>query len=90
MYEPKLLKHFQKDANRMERRQKERTKLTETISLICNRKPLPPRYENHPLHGNWRDCDECHIEPDWLLIYEVDDAAQTVVFHRTGTHADLY
>ncbi len=49
---------------------------------------LDSRYRNHSLHGEYEDCRECHIEPDWLLIYQVTETELVLI--RTGTHADLF
>jgi mRNA interferase YafQ len=49
-----------------------------------------PERLNHPLKGEWKDTLECHIQGDWVLIYEIDPAAHTVTFHRTGSHSDLF
>jgi mRNA interferase YafQ len=58
--------------------------------LLINEQPLLPRHENHPLHGNYQGWLECHVEPDWLLIYRIDKEENKVVFDHTGTHSDLY
>jgi mRNA interferase YafQ len=71
-----------------EKRGKDMAKLREIILLLVEGTPLPPRYKDHPLAGNWKDCRDCHIEPDWLLIYRVDGDAVYLV--RTGTHSDLF
>jgi len=70
------------------KRGKDIAKLRETILLLVEGTPMPPRYKDHPLAGNWKDCRDCHIEPDWLLIYRVDGNAVYLV--RTGTHSDLF
>lgn len=51
---------------------------------------MPTKYRDYNLTGNWISHRECHIEPDWLLIYLVDEAANTLTLVRTGTHADLF
>ncbi|MCL2164095.1 MAG: type II toxin-antitoxin system YafQ family toxin [Oscillospiraceae bacterium] len=51
---------------------------------------LSPALGEHPLQGNYFGCLECHIEPDWLLIYQIDNEDKEVYFVRTGTHSDLY
>lgn len=63
-------------------------KLRQVLQLLVDAEPLPPRLRDHPLKGVWKSCRDLHIEPDWLLIYKADDA--TVIFERTGTHADLF
>lgn len=52
--------------------------------------PLDEKYKDHPLKGNWNGFRECHIQPDWLLIYLVEDNILTLTLVDTGTHADLY
>jgi mRNA interferase YafQ len=51
---------------------------------------LEARNKNHPLIGDFAGCYECHIRPDWLLVYMLDNEANTVTFLRTGTHSDLF
>ena len=65
-------------------------KLREVIDMIVDEKPLPPKYQDHPIHGEWEGSRDCHIQGDWVLIYEIDDVAHTVTFHRTGSHSDLF
>ena len=61
-------------------------KLNEVMGLLLNEQPLLPKHENHPLHGNYEDWWECHVEPDWLLIYRIDKKKRKVVFYRTRAH----
>jgi len=63
-------------------------KLRETILLLIEGIPLPARYKDHSLSGPWGQFRECHLEPDWLLIYKVDGRDLHLV--RTGTHSDLF
>jgi mRNA interferase YafQ len=63
-------------------------KLRELILLLEEEKPLPPGYKDHPLGGELKDYRDCHIEPDWLLIYKID--GDTCHLVRTGTHSDLF
>jgi mRNA interferase YafQ len=79
---------FRRDVKLAEKRGKDMAKLREIILLLVEGTPLPPRYKDHPLAGNWKDCRDCHIEPDWLPIYRVDGDAVYLV--RTGTHSDLF
>jgi mRNA interferase YafQ len=60
------------------------------MGMIIREQPLPPRYENHPLHGNYKGKWGCHVEPDWNLIYRVFKKENKVIFYRTGSHSDLY
>jgi mRNA interferase YafQ len=92
MREPSYSTAFKKDRKLMHKRGKDMTKLQNVIFDIINEIPLPPKYREHPLHNNWEGCLECHIEPDWLLVYIIDDDApiKTVDFKRMGTHTDLF
>ena len=65
-------------------------KVTELMDLLINKKPLLPKHENHPLHGKYQGKWECHVEPNWVLIYRIDDANRKIVFYRTGSHSDLF
>jgi len=71
-----------------QRRSKDRSKLRELILLLAEGQPLPPRYKDHPLGGEWKHYRDCHIESDWLLIYKIEGDDLYLV--RTGTHSDLF
>ena len=60
------------------------------VRLLANEKPLPERQRDHRLVGDWNDCRECHLEPDWLLIYQIDAERATLTLVRTGAHSDLF
>ena len=79
---------FRRDVKLAEKRGKEMTKLRELILLLIQGGPLPPRYKDHPLSGDWKNYRDCHIEPDWVLIYKIDGDDLHLI--RTGTHADLF
>jgi mRNA interferase YafQ len=82
---------FKKDLKLMEKRRKDIPALRGVMALIIEEKPLPPELHNHTLRGKkYEGKMECHIEPDWLLVYRIDPAGQRVVFHRTGSHSDLF
>jgi mRNA interferase YafQ len=65
-------------------------KLLAVMRDLENEIPLSPIFKEHPLQGDYMGYLECHIEPDWLLIYRIDDTIKEVYFVRTGTHSDLY
>ena len=79
---------FEKDAALAARRGKDTPKLRAVIELLVAHQPLPREFKDHPLKGNWKNYRDIHIEPDWVLIYKVDDENLWLV--RTGTHADLF
>ena len=79
---------FKRDLRRLEKRRKDMTKLTTIVERLAKGEPLAPKHKPHPLKGEWKPKWDCHIEPDWILIYEVTDTA--VKLARTGTHADIF
>jgi mRNA interferase YafQ len=79
---------FKKDLKLASKRGRKINKLNEIVKLLCEETPLPAKNRNHKLGGDYKDHWECHIEPDWLLIYLTTSKALTFV--RTGTHADLF
>jgi mRNA interferase YafQ len=79
---------FKRDVKLAEKRGKNMAKLRELIVLLVEGSPLPPRYKDHALSGEWKHHRDCHIEPDWLLLYKVDGNDLYLV--RTGSHADLF
>ncbi len=81
-------KSFEKDLKRAKKRQKNMVKLKTIITLLLKKKPLPLRCRDHALSGNYLYHRECHIEPDWLLIYKPTESA--IILERTGSHADLF
>ncbi len=79
---------FRRDVKLARRRGKDMSKLRELISLLAERSPIPPRYKDHPLRGEWKHYRDCHLEPDWLLIYKID--GEDLYLVRTGSHSDLF
>jgi mRNA interferase YafQ len=79
---------FRRDVKLAQKRGKDMSKLREVILLLTGGRPLPPRFRDHPLTGDWKHYRDCHIEPDWLLIYKIDGDDLYLV--RTGTHSDLF
>jgi mRNA interferase YafQ len=90
LLELKQTTQFKKDLRRMVKRGAKLELLGEVIVLLRERKPLPAKYEDHPLTGNWAGYRDCHILPDWLLIYRIDDEALILTATRTGAHSDLF
>ncbi len=79
---------FQKDVQRSQKRGKDLSKLKQVIQMLAEMQPLPLKYRDHRLLGEYKGRRECHIEPDWLLIYKLTEIE--IVFERLGTHADLF
>lgn len=88
MLQPKFTKQFEKDLKRIQKRGKSVKKLKDVIKMLANEKPLEPRLKDHKLSGNYVGRHECHLEPDWLLIYKLEDLE--IIFERTGSHSDLF
>ena len=89
-YEIRPTTKFQKDLKRAQKRGYKLDLLTEIIKKLANGEPLPAKNRDHALSGIYEGCRECHIEPDWLLIYEIVDQELILYLTRTGTHSDLF
>ena len=79
---------FKKDLKRQKKRGSNLEKLADIAEMLAESGSLPTTLKPHPLSGDWKGIWDCHIEPDWLLLYEVSETE--VVLHRTGTHSDLF
>jgi mRNA interferase YafQ len=85
---PSYSGQFKRDVKLAERRGKDLGKLRHVIGLLLAGLVLPRELDDHPLKGDWKPRRNLHTEPDWILIYRVDD--EIVRFERTGTHSDLF
>lgn len=81
-------KQFKKDFKKLQKRGKNLDKLLKVVLTLQQQGELPPKNKPHILSGDWANFWECHIEPDWLMIYLIDELDLRLV--RTGTHADLF
>ncbi|MGO8680455.1 MAG: type II toxin-antitoxin system YafQ family toxin [Limisphaerales bacterium] len=81
---------FKKDVKLAGRRGRDLAKLKAAIDLLIDGEVLPPQCKDHPLRGNFAGSRDCHIEPDWVLIYTLTENNSHVRFERTGTHSDLF
>ena len=81
---------FRKDFKQMVKRGKDKQKLEEVLHILADGGELPAEKRDHALSGNYAGFRECHIEPDWLLIYEYSDNDLIIYLTRTGTHSDLF
>ena len=86
----KLYKKFKRDYKRIQKRGYNLDLLDNVIQMLAEGKPLPPKYRDHPLSGDYVGCRECHISPDWLLVYEIWQEELILYLTRTGTHSDLF
>ena len=90
MRSPVYSSRFKKDYRMCQKRGYAMMKLLAVMGDLEKEVQLSPTLKEHPLQGDYSGCLECHIEPDWLLIYQIDDEIKEVYFVRTGTHSDLY
>jgi mRNA interferase YafQ len=81
---------FKKDYKLAKKRGLKLDKLAKIINLLAEEKELPKKYKDHNLSGNYKDFKECHIEPDWLLIYRIENEELSLFLFRTGSHSDLF
>jgi len=90
MFTVKPTARFRKDLKIIEKRGYNIGLLTVVIKKLAAGETLDARYSDHPLKGRYKNCRECHITPDWLLIYETADDTLILYLTRTGTHSDLF
>ena len=81
-------RHFNRDLKRARKRGKDIAKLHAVVNILLKGERLPRRCRAHALSGDWQGFWECHLEPDWLLIWKQEEDTLTLV--RTGTHSDLF
>lgn len=81
---------FKKDFKRIKKRGYDISRLEKIVELLANEVPLPEQFKDHNLSGNYNGFRECHIAPDWLLIYRVNNNELVLVLSRTGSHSDLF
>lgn len=90
MYTIKRTGQFKKDLKTAIRRGYNLKLMEEVVDCLAAGKSLDEKYRDHGLSGNWAGYRECHILPDWLLIYQYDNADLILYLTRTGTHSDLF
>lgn len=88
MLNPVYLNSFKKDVKLVKKRGLDTALLSAVMLLIMQEKPLEEKHKNHKLVGNWKSRWDCHIAPDWLLLYRIE--GDDVIFERTGRHTDLF
>jgi len=88
MLKLKTTTRFRKDYRKAVRAGRDIDRLKLVMTWIANRQKLPAELRDHKLVGNYRDRRECHLAPDWLLIYKLE--GDTVIFERTGSHSELF
>ena len=89
-YEIERTSQFKKDFKLALKRHCDIEKLNKAITILANGEVLPEEYLDHPLRGNYMGYRECHIEPDWLLVYKITESVLVLTLYRTGSHSDLF
>ncbi|MBR1385979.1 MAG: type II toxin-antitoxin system YafQ family toxin [Bacilli bacterium] len=91
-YDIILTTSFKKELRNIKKRNKDLSKLTEVVNLLASGQELDSKYRDHALINNLRfnGCRECHIEPDWLLVYKKNKSELTLFLIETGSHSDLF
>ncbi len=90
MYKISASTKFKKELKLAIKRGYKMSLLDDVVTRLAAGETLPEKYLDHPLRGNYEGCRECHITPDWLLIYEISDSELILYLTRTGTHSDLF
>ena len=90
MLEIVLSGRFKKDYKLLQKRGSDLSLLENVVNLLASGEPLPAKYKDHQLIGDYAGCRECHITPDWLLIYEIIENELVLYLTRTGSHSDLF
>ena len=90
MFEIVFTNKMKRDVKLMKKRGKDMSKLTATLSLLASGEQMPPKYRDHQLSGDLSDFRECHIEGDWLLMYQIFENELILSATATGTHSDLF
>ena len=89
-YEVKFTNQFKKDLKLAKKQNKDLDKLFEVVNILADGGTLDARYRDHDLSGNYQGTRECHIESDWLLVYEIRDEVLVLMLYRLGTHSELF
>lgn len=90
IYDVQFTSQFKKDLKLAKKQNKKLDKLFEVIDILANGGTLDAKYKDHELIGNYKGTRECHIEPNWLLIYEIRDNVMVLILYRIGTHSELF
>lgn len=89
-YEIIYTNQFKRDLKKAKKQNKNLDRLFEVVEKLANGEILEAQYRDHALTGNYKDSRECHIEPDWLLIYEIKNETLVLLLSRVGSHSELF
>ena len=89
-YEVRFTGQFKKDLKLSEKQGKNKERLFSVIEKLANGETLDAQYRDHSLTGDYKGCRECHVEPDWLLVYQIFDDVLVLLLNRVGSHSELF
>lgn len=89
-YEVKFTNQFKKNLKLPKKQNKDLDKLFEVVNILADGGTLDARYRDHDLYGNYKGTRECHIAPDWLLVYEICGEVLVLMLYRLGTYSELF
>lgn len=89
-YVIRFTSQFKRDLKLAKKQGKDIEKLFQVVERLANGEVLEEKYHDHNLIGNYKGCRECHIEPDWLLVYEISENILTLLLYRVGSHSELF
>lgn len=90
MYDIQITSRFKKDLKTAIKRGYSMESLNNVVDMLASGQSLPEKNKDHSLSGNWSNYRECHVAPDWLLIYKIENDILVLTLVRTGTHSDLF
>ena len=89
-YEVKFTNQFKKDIKLAKKQNKDLNKLFDVVNILAEGGILEAKYRDHDLYGKYKGTRECHVEPDWLLVYEIQNDILVLMLYRLGTHSELF
>ena len=89
-YEVRFTNQFKKDIKLAKKQGKNIDRIFDVVNILASGEALAPKYRDHDLSGDYKGCRECHIEPDWLLIYEINNGLLILMLNRVGSHSELF
>ena len=89
-YEVKFTNQFRKDIKLAKKQNKDLNKLFDVVNILAEGGILKAKYRDHDLSGEYKGTRECHVEPDWLLVYEIQNDVLVLMLYRLGTHSELF
>ena len=89
-YKVKFTNQFKKDLKQARKQNRDLNRLFDIVNILADGGTLDAKYRDHDLSGNYKGTRECHIEPDWLLVYEILNDVLVLVLYRLGTHSELF